>query len=123
MLMLMLAGGVLGAALAPGLAPMARGGEGVTGHSVLTLESETTISLQLRSRKNKQSGATLRRACSCQNGGNRLMCPVHALWHGFFAELEPGQQPWAHMNPGQVIKHIRMLLQILKVTCSVNRLA
>lgn len=95
--------------------PMARGGEGVTGQSVLSLVDPTTVELKLASRKNKPRGERLRRSCSCRGSGKHPMCPVHALWHDFFANLEPGAQPWVHLAPRDVISSIRDTLTRLQV--------
>jgi hypothetical protein len=95
--------------------PMAKGGEGVVGQSVLSLVDPTTVELRLGCRKNKPRGERLRRSCSCRDSGRHPMCPVHALWHAFFAKLEPGAQPWAHLAPRAVISHIRGTLTRLQV--------
>ena len=78
--------------------PMMRGGPGVDSNaqSVLLLDHEGSLVLRLKSRKNKQTGSVLKRKCSCS--GCPTMCAVHGLWHGFFAHLQPGSQPWADIS-------------------------
>ena len=94
---------------------MARGGDGCSGPSAITLEDAVTVAIALKSRKNRQGGVTLRRKCSCRNGGTRILCPVHALWHDFFSHLPVGTQPWAQYNSAAVRKHIRAVLSELEV--------
>ena len=40
---------------------------------------------------------------------------MHSLWHGFFAHLQPGEQPWAGLAPGAVNTHLRRTLTRLEV--------
>ena len=82
--------------------------------SVLYIESENTVCIQLQSRKNQQRGAIIRRSCSC-SGGRDLLCPVHMLWNEFFAELVPGERPWEHLAPGVVRSRLRQTLHRLSV--------
>ena len=97
--------------------PMMRGGEAVQGHSVLTLESDNCVVLRLKSRKNRPQGATIKRFCSCKQDSAEAhpLCCVHSLWHGFFAHLQPGEQPWAGLAPGAVNTHLRRTLTRLEV--------
>ena len=105
---------------------MTRGSDAVCGHSVigqvgrsvLTLESANCLVLRLRSRKNRQSGASIRRFCICKEKDGlqgHPLCPVHALWHQFFAPMEPGEQPWSNISPSTVNVHLRATLKRLGV--------
>ena len=78
---------------------MMRGGTEVHGHSVLLKEGENCVTLRLKSRKNRPHGAVIKRYCSCGNNAAQAhpMCPVHSLWDSFFADLQPGAQPWARL--------------------------
>ena len=97
--------------------PMMRGGDAVQGHSVLFLESDNCVVLRLKSRKNRPQGATIKRFCSCKQDSAEAhpLCCVHSLWHGFFAHLQPGEQPWAGLAPGAVNTHLRRTLTRLEV--------
>ena len=84
-----------------------------TEQSVLCLQDENTLCLKLRSRKNLPRGTVIKRACSC--AASVHLCPVHVLWHGFFAKLELGAKPWAHFSAGYANKSLRGALRELKV--------
>ena len=43
------------------------------------------------------------------------MCPVHALWHGFFEGLAMGATPWARVSAGEVRRKLRVGLVALSV--------
>ena len=97
--------------------PMARGADGFAGHSVLTLESDTCVVLRLQSRKNRPQGAVIKRGCICKeaNVNCHSLCPVHTLWHKFFAPLRPGSRPWAHLSPSAANQQLRATLRTLGV--------
>lgn len=76
-------------------------------------EGRDTLCVKLASRKNKIGGSLLRRACSCR--GCPKTCPVHVLWHRFFALLETGTQPWHGVTPAAALAHLRLSLQSLQV--------
>ena len=56
----------------------------------------------------------LRRVCCCSSMA--AMCPVHVLWHGYFAKLEGGAQPWAQTSAGEALAHLRESLHTLKAS-------
>ena len=72
-----------------------------------------TVRLDLKSRKNRQAGSVLRRVCCCSSMPE--MCPVHVLWHSFFAKLEVGERPWADVSAGDALAHLRETLRLLLV--------
>ena len=99
---------------------MMRGGTEVHGHSVLLKEGENCVTLRLKSRKNRPHGAVIKRYCSCGSNAAQAhpMCPVHSLWDSFFADLQPGAQPWARLSPAAVNAHLRRTLTRLEAcTC------
>ena len=55
----------------------------------------------------------LRRVCCCSSMPE--MCPVHVLWHNFFAKLEVGERPWADVSAGDALAHLRETLRSLLV--------
>ena len=95
--------------------PVARGDAELPldGQSVFYLKDSTTVCLRLRSRTNRPKGSALERVCCC--GAFPEMCPVHVLWHGFFAHLAHGVQPWAGISATQAREHLRLTLHKLKV--------
>ena len=96
---------------------MKKGGDGTTGHSVIVAESDKCIALHLASRKNRQRGSVVRRFCTCkqEEAVSHPLCVVHTLWNGFFAHMQPGDQPWAVLTPGEVNLHLRATLRKLGV--------
>jgi hypothetical protein len=97
--------------------PMCRGGDGFNpegAQSVLWLADENTLCLQLRARKNLLHGDIITRNCHCACGSSNL-CPIHGMWHRFFAHLRPGEQPWANLTPCAVRAQLRQTLSKLKV--------
>ena len=76
-------------------------------------QDANTVRLQLKSRKNRQAGSVLRRICCCSS--MPTMCPVHVLWHKFFARLEVGERPWADVSAGEALAHLRETLRRLLV--------
>ena len=96
---------------------MKRGGDGTTGCSVIVAESDKCIALHLASRKNRQRGSVVRRLCTCkqEEAVSHPLCVVHTLWNGFFAHMQPGDQPWAVLTPGEVNQHLRATLRKLGV--------
>ena len=97
--------------------PMQRGEDESPGaadaQSILYLHSEDVLGLKLKTRKNKQQGSTLLRKCSCEACSRT--CPVHVLWHGFFANLAEGEKPWADVSHSAVLEHLRRTLERLQV--------
>ena len=91
------------------------GGPGIQGQSVLTLQDANTVVLTLKSRKNRPAGSILKRCCTCEGAEAHCMCPVHSLWHNFFAMLAPGEQPSAHIGPSSAITALRKTLLQLAV--------
>ena len=69
--------------------------------------------LKLLRRKNLMRGTTMRRKCCC--AASRNMCPVHVLWHGYFAGLGRGCKPWARISAGDARSMLRSTLHNLKV--------
>ena len=98
--------------------PMRRGGvdfaPAVNEQSVLHLDDDNTLVLKLHSRKNKPRGSTLRRSCAC--AACPKTCPIHILWHKFFAKLQPGAQPWAGVSADAARAHLRCSLDALRVS-------
>ena len=43
------------------------------------------------------------------------MCPIHVLWHGFFAKLDVGAKPWAQFSAGFANRSLRGALLELKI--------
>ena len=43
------------------------------------------------------------------------MCPVHSLWHNYFATLAPGEQPFVHITPSTAMGELRKTLAQLSV--------
>ncbi len=97
--------------------PMCRGGVGYTPllaeQSLLYMDGHETACLKLHARKSQPRGALLKRTCSCA-GGNSKLCPVHALWHGFFIHLEPGTKPWGNISPDHARCRLRDILRKLQ---------
>ena len=85
----------------------------IDSQAVLYLEDENTLALQLKCRKNKPRGGTLRRGCVCN--ADRRTCPVHALWHQFLAPMEIGTQPWINVSSGEARSHLRATLERLAI--------
>ena len=95
--------------------PMARGdvSQPLDEQSVFYLKDSNTVCLKLRCRKNRMRGSTLERTCCC--AAFPEMCPVHVLWHGFFAHLAYGEQPWAEISASEARLHLRQTLLKLRV--------
>jgi len=83
-------------------------------HSVIWLAQNGDVVLWLRSRKNRPQGSSLRRSCCC--AACSLMCPVHTLWHGFFAKLGDGAQPWGDLTAAAARKDLRSSLAALRMS-------
>ena len=83
------------------------------GQSVIYLDENETLCLKLKTRKNKMRGSLLKRTCSCKACPE--MCPVHALWHGFFKKLPVGAKPWANLNATKARERLRDTLDELEV--------
>jgi hypothetical protein len=103
--------------------PMAKG-DAVTSEwpgneqSVLFLQDENTLCLKLLRRKNMMRGTVIKRTCSCRNSVR--LCPIHVLWHGFFAGLDFGAKPWARLSSGFANRSLRQALTELKVPHAVS---
>ena len=78
--------------------------------ATLYLERGGALCLRLRSRKNAPSGCILKRYCTCAQGFQDHLCPVHVLWEQFFAGLEPGAKPWAAHSPGHATARLHATL-------------
>ena len=73
------------------------------------------VLVKLSSRKNCQAGSgVLRRGCCCAKSPK--LCPVHALWCGYLADVPDGTMPWKHVSPAKVLGWIRSVLRILSVS-------
>ena len=81
--------------------------------SVLHLKDENTVCLTLASRKNRQQCTIIERTCTCEK--LPTLCPVHTLWHEFFAEFAVGTKPWGDLSAAAVRKHLRDTLKKLRV--------
>ena len=81
--------------------------------SVLSLEADGRLRLQLASRKNKQGGSSLWRSCSC--AACVKTCPVHVLWHEFFDKFDVGARPWADVSASVAREQLRATLRALRV--------
>ena len=81
------------------------------GHAVISFNKDELV-LNLKSRKNRQHGSSLRRGCWCQKC--KATCPVHVLG-AWFKSLPPGQRPFANINQKLALSELRRWLRILEV--------
>ena len=81
--------------------------------SVVSIDWEKgQLVLELRRRKNKESGSRLVRTCWCKECPNT--CPVHVLGK-FVANAEPGAALFAGITPASAIHALRSMLAALDV--------
>ena len=95
--------------------PMAKKRNGSLGqaqHSALYLDGDE-LCLQLKHRKNRPRGATLRRRCWCKEC--ETTCPVHALWP-FIEQCSDAMLPQpfisARITPSFALKQLRCALGV-----------
>ena len=91
------------------MAMKSSGSHGNEQHSALYLEGDE-LCLQLRHRKNRPRGGTLRRKCWCKM--SEKTCPVHALWPFFLERAGNGEQPFigARITPAFALMQLRRML-------------
>ncbi len=72
------------------------------------------VCIRIARRKNRPNGSgTLRRKCTCSGGASS--CAVHTLWDQYFAKLDDGAKPWAHITAGKARERLRQVLCRLQV--------
>ena len=92
--------------------PITVGGNGVcAGQAVIYLEGDELV-LQLKSRKNRPQGSTLRRGCWCRQC--KATCPVHVLG-AWVKTLRLGQRAFAGISAASALADLRRWLHMLEV--------
>jgi hypothetical protein len=94
-----------------GLPVVAGGGDCAGEQAALTLEGDVLV-LQLRRRKNKPGGSTLRRHCWCATC--RESCPVHILGP-MLGRLAPGEKLFPDISPAAAGTTLKRMLECIGV--------